>query len=556
MLTGTTRRFNTLLKKKDRMPAATVIDTAARENPTASDGPKQQDTKGPIGSSAAAGQAYYSQPPPPPISSLPSDVKSKLSMVGSATNDDIFVARLTAWKRLIQVYEDYFDGIIAAQKTSKKAIDKALAGFAIPLQDEHSFLSIEDNGLQQISSRLKEVHAMYSAQHSRIMHDIETDAIVVLEQLRVEVKDNLKLYTDHLSPIYRKLRKQAKEVDEQKDRLVRAVEAYKNKHKDQDAWLIQQNIRRALSKQAEIENSLYKAVQAEYERLAKWEITVAERLKTMIATIVSHERDSTNANLGTIGGFLRYVDSVDSAFELLAFDKKFGPAVKQPMGLNGNSKLADYDYMHKDSESTEVLLEGPLEREKGVLKKFQPAYVVLTKLGYLHCYASQEDLLTSEPSITFHLSECTVSSIDQKNTFVLLAGDKMLGRSKYSFRASDRSYLEHWWNAISSIVNNKPKTQRNEIVGGSLRDSRDAAAAALAATNAPNTLPTAAGVTADELAARNAKEEPEAGADAKPALAPSATAAAGTDLEKQAAASTTSTGLAAPPASSTPAAAV
>ncbi|KAI8319424.1 hypothetical protein GQ54DRAFT_313572 [Martensiomyces pterosporus] len=525
-LSGATRRFNTMLKRKSRMPAATAIDSVVRENPVAAAPPtsgedeknkqqQQQEKQARVStdSNVTVGQPSSSTSPPP-ITSLSSDVKSKLSTAGSATSDDILIARLAAWKRLIKVYEDYFDAIIAAEKTSKKSIEKALADFEVPLKEERLFLSIEEGGVQQMSSHLKEVHAMYAAQHAKLVQGIESDALVLLEQLRVEVKDNVKLYTDHLAPIYRRLRKQAKEVDEHKEKLVKAVEAYKNKHRDQDAWLIQQQIRRELTKQAEVENSLHKAVQAEYSRMAKWEVTVTERLKTMAATLVSHDRDSARANIESIGGFLAYMENFNAGAELQAFDAKFGPVLKQPMGLNGNSKLADYDYMYRDSESTQVLLEGQLEREKGVLKRFQPAYTVLTKLGYLHCFATQEDLLASDPDATFHLSECSVSPLDQKNSFVLFVSDKKVGRSKYAFKASDRAYIEHWWNAISSITNSKPKTKANEIVGGSLRDSRDAAAAAaLAATNAPNTLPTAAGVTVDELAARNAQED-EAAAQA------------------------------------------
>ncbi|KAJ2811914.1 hypothetical protein FBU31_007682, partial [Coemansia sp. 'formosensis'] len=367
-----------------------------------------------------------------------------VAMAGSATADDIMVYRLNSWKLLVKNYTDYFEALVAAEKAAKKTLEKAMSDFNVPMSGDHCFTSFDRVGVQQLSSQLKNVHQMFSAQHSSIVQGIESDTLMQLDKLRTEIKDSLKVYTDHLGPIYKRLRKQAKEVEECKEKLVHAVESYKKKHRASDAWLAQQKVRRELVQQAEIENALFKAVQAERERLNRWEATVAERLRDIIASVVVRERDSAQANLGSINGCLGYLDQFDPAAETRAFEQHFGPVLSAPMGLSGHSALADYDYMHRDSEATTVLLEGPLEREKGVIKKFQPTYAVLTAQGYLHCYSEQRDLLETNPDVSFHLADCSVSLPEDSSIFVIAINDKKLGRSKFSFRATSASYVDHW----------------------------------------------------------------------------------------------------------------
>ncbi|KAJ2678780.1 hypothetical protein IWW39_006512, partial [Coemansia spiralis] len=234
--------------------------------------------------------------------------------------------------------------------------------------------------------------------------------------------------------------------------------------------------------------------------------TVAERLRDIVASVVVRERDSAQASLGSINGCLGYLDQFDPAAETRAFEQHFGPVLSAPMGLSGHSALADYDYMHRDSEATTVLLEGPLEREKGMIKKFQPTYVVLTTQGYLHCYSEQRDLLETSPDVSFHLADCSVSLPEDRSVFVIAMNDRKLGRSKFSFRATSASYVDHWVNAISS-VSTKPQALENHAIGGTLRNSEAARAAAEASAGAPSLLPTAAGITAGELATRNANED-------------------------------------------------
>ncbi|KAJ2055222.1 hypothetical protein GGI17_006706 [Coemansia sp. S146] len=520
-LSSATRRFKSLHRQRDRLPAGTVVDNAGLVYHTAGSGAHAAsaephnvgrgvvDSKvGPIDyhSGAPGQQQQQQQQQPPALSSLPSDVSSKVAMAGSATADDIMVYRLNSWRLLVKNYTDYFEALVSAEKAAKKTLEKAMSDFNVPMREDHCFTSFDHAGVQQLSGQLKNVHQMFSAQHSSIIQGIESDTLMQLDKLRTEIKDSLKVYTDHLGPIYKRLRKQAKEVEECKEKLVHAVESYKKKHRASDAWLAQQKVRRELVQQAEIENALFKAVQAERERLNRWETTVAERLRDIIASVVVRERDSAQTNLGSINGCLGYLDQFDPAAETRAFEQHFGPVLSAPMGLSGHSALANYDYMHRDSEATTVLLEGPLEREKGVVKRFQPTYAVLTTQGYLHCYSEQRDLLETNPDISFHLADCSVSVPEDRSIFVIAINDKKLGRSKFSFRATSASYVDHWVNAISS-ASIKPQTLENHAVGGTLRNSAAARAAAEASAGAPSTLPTAAGITAGELATRNANED-------------------------------------------------
>ncbi|KAJ2681295.1 hypothetical protein IWW39_006377, partial [Coemansia spiralis] len=295
-LSSATRRFKSLHRQRDRLPAGAVVDNAGLVYHAAGTGAQATATEphaigrgavdskvGPVDyhSGAAVGEQQ-----PPALPPMPSDVSSKVAMAGSATADDIMVFRLNSWRLLVKNYTDYFEALASAEKAAKKALEKAMSDFNVPMSGDHCFASFDRIGVQQLSGQLKNVHQMFSAQHSSIIQGIESDTLMQLDKLRIEIKDSLKVYTDHLGPIYKRLRKQAKEVEECKEKLVHAVESYKKKHRASDAWLAQQKVRRELVQQAEIENALFKAVQAERERLHRWEATVAERLRDIVASVV------------------------------------------------------------------------------------------------------------------------------------------------------------------------------------------------------------------------------------------------------------------------------
>ncbi|KAJ1995951.1 hypothetical protein GGI25_000491 [Coemansia spiralis] len=519
MLSSASRRLKTITRRRGRMPIGTVVDNAGQTHSSA--GPNEysgdvaaaaapMDTKGFStdekrsgypGRDDAGGMA------PPMLASNSSDGSGRTAMVGSATQDDVVVFRINSWRILVKEYTSYFEHILSIEKSVYKSLEKATGEFPVPLRTDHCFAGVERNGVQQLGAQLKEVHRMYASQHARTIQSIEGNTLAQLESLRVEIKDSLKMYTDHLGPIYRRLRKQAKEVEECKEKLVHAVEAYKKKHRGSDAWLAQQQVRRELTKQAEVENALFKAVQAERARLSRWEVTICERLRDIIAAAVVCDRDCAQSNMGTINNCLEFMERFDINAEQHAFEAHFGTILQNPMGLSGASSLADYDYMYRNSEPTTVLLEGPLEREKGLIKNYKPTYAVLTTQGYLHCFSEQKNLLEKNPDISFNLSNCTVKPLDDTRTFQVSINHKKVGHSKYLFRASDPAYVNHWINAISSAAV-KPVTRENYVVGGTLRDSKAAREAAAANANAPtNALPTAAGVTFGELAARNASED-------------------------------------------------
>ncbi|KAJ1642872.1 hypothetical protein J3B02_001727 [Coemansia erecta] len=526
-LSSASRRFKSLRLKRERMPIGNILDTTAAhtdyQSPTAEATPGVHSPTfpepvhyGTVRSSSMdakrsfdpnGGSHLQEQQCPPVLTSLPSDVDGRIALAGTATQGDLVVYRLNSWKMLIKQFSDYFEAILSAENSTRKALEKAMKDFHVPLKGDHCFAGIERMGIQQLIMNLGEVHRMYTTQHATTAQDIEKQTLPRLDSLRLEVKDSLKVYTEHVEPIYRKLRKQAKEVEEYKEKLVHAVEAYKKRHRAQDAWLIQQKIRRELTKQAELENALFSAVQSERARLSRWEVALTGRLRDTVAAAMTRESTANKNMHDSIATFMNYLEKFDPSSETQAFDIHFGPVLQSPMGLTGHSALPDYDYMYRDSEPTTVLLEGALEREKGMIRKFQPAYAVLTVQGYLHCFSEQGNLLEKNPDMTFNLSDCSVTPLDDTRMFQIAISDKKLGRSKYAFRASDPAYVEHWINALSSVAV-RASTPENHVIGGTLRDADAAiAASAAAAHSAPNTLPTAAGVTVAELAARNARED-------------------------------------------------
>ncbi|KAJ1958807.1 hypothetical protein EC988_000079 [Linderina pennispora] len=473
MTLGSTRkRFNTILRRKERLPLSAVIDNSTRASST--DG-----------------------------STAPSNALARTQMVGSATSEDIFVVRMTAWRRLVKLYETYYQSIVAAEKAAAKNLEKALGEFAVPLQGEHFFLGVEHPGVQNIASQAKSVHGSFIAQQMNLVQTVETETIEGLGQLRTEIKDNIKLYADHMAPLYKRLRRQVREAEQYKEKLARTID---NLPKDMDAWLAQQQVRRELRYQAECENALFRGVQAEHTRLVKWEAGLAERLTRLVTTTMRQQRSAATANQQVLDKFLGYMDTFDAKHELGSFETQFGAALRNPMGLDGTSHASKYDYMYKNHEYTDVLLEGPLEREKGVVKKFHAQYAVLTKLGFLHCFADQLFLLETDPEASFFLRDCSVGPLDDNNNFTLFLSDKVVGRSRYVFRSHDREVIRQWWSIIDAIIRSTPSPNKDgTIVGGSLRDPETAARAI--AISHPNTMPTASGLTASELAARNLEED-------------------------------------------------
>ncbi|KAJ1728700.1 hypothetical protein LPJ61_003898, partial [Coemansia biformis] len=380
-----------------------------------------------------------------------------------------------------------------------KALDKAASDFGLPLSGEHYFAGVEFGGVQQLAIQLKDMHGMYAAHCARLIQGIEADTLGQLDGLRTEIKKHLKAYADHLAPHYRRLRKQAKEVDGCKDKLVRAVETYEKKGRGQDVWLVRQCVRRELVKQAALENALHRAVQAEHGRLLGWETMMASRLRDIVAGVVASERASLHACTGTADNFAAILDRFDPSTEPRMFDQRFGSALRLPLGLNGNSSLEDCDYMYRDCRVADVLLEGPVERERGMIKRFQPSYVVLTAQGYLHCYSDKLHLLEKSPDLSLDLAACGVVSLDDACMFVVVVGDKKLGRSRYAFRGANPAVTSNWVSAIASVAARQPAPTPprvdSTIRGTQMADD---------AEHAAGTPPTAAHSLDEDTAAREA----------------------------------------------------
>ncbi|KAJ1938783.1 hypothetical protein FBU59_004336, partial [Linderina macrospora] len=328
MTLGSTRkRFNTILRRKERLPVSAVIDNSTRTNSASTDGSGAH--------TSGAGRAQ---------------------MVGSATSEDIFVIRMTSWKRLVKLYETYYQTLAAAEKAAAKSLEKALAEFTVPLQGEHFFMGVEQPGVQSIVSQVRSVHGSFITQQVNVAQAVETETLAGLEQLRVEIKDNLKLYVDHIGPLYKRLRRQVRETEQSKEKLARTVDTLP---KDMDAWLAQQQVRRELRVQAECENALFRGVQAEYARLSKWEAGVANRLTSLVSATANKHRAAMAANVHVTDKFLAYASGFEGARELQALEAQFGAALRRPMGLDGGSQASRYEYVYKDHEYTTVLLEGP-----------------------------------------------------------------------------------------------------------------------------------------------------------------------------------------------------
>ncbi|KAJ2716169.1 hypothetical protein H4R19_000797 [Coemansia spiralis] len=458
-------KFKTLRRKEGRQPPAAVTPPAHGYAPVSPGG----NGNGPLGPS-------HAPPPPPPLTPSAS---ARAQLAGSATQDDIVIHRLNSWRSLVKAYSEYFTAFAAAQKSAKKALDKSASDFGVPLSGEHYFAGIEHGGVQRLGIQLREMHDMYAAHSSRLVQSIEADTLTQLDELRSEIKTCAKTYTNSLGPAYRQLRKQAKEVEGCKEKLARAVEAHERKGRGPDVWLVRQQVRRELARQADLENALHRAMQAEHARLLGWETMMSSRLRDVIAGVVAGERAGIHACTETADNCGVLLDRFDASTEAQAFDYHFGAALRAPLGLTGHSSLDDYDYMYRDCRAADVLLEGPLERERGLIKRFQPTHVVLTAQGHLHCYADPAHLLAKAPDLSLNLAACAVVPLDDARMFVVVAGDKKLGRSRYAFRGPDPATTEHWVGAISSVAA-RHSTPPTPVAGDTVRTAPAAPAADVA----------------------------------------------------------------------------
>ncbi|KAJ2772817.1 hypothetical protein IWQ57_001595 [Coemansia nantahalensis] len=211
-------------------------------------------------------------------------------------------------------------------------------------------------------------------------------------------------------------------------------------------------------------------MQAELGRLLGWETMMSARLRDIIAGVVAGERASIHACSETADNCGVLLDRFDATTEARAFDYHFGATLRAPLGLTGYSSLESYDYMYRDCRVADVLMEGPLERERGMIKRFQPTHVVLTAQGYLHCYADPTHLLEKSPDLSLNLATCAVVPLDDPHMFVVVASDKKLGRSRYAFRGPNPAATGHWVSAISSVAA-RQSTPPTPVASNTMRDA-------------------------------------------------------------------------------------
>ncbi|KAJ1672446.1 hypothetical protein EV182_007154, partial [Spiromyces aspiralis] len=303
-------------------------------------------------------------------------------LVGSGTEDDLIVQRLQGWKHIIKNYLSYFAAARDAEKATIKHFKEVDSQLAVPIRDDHYFATLGSGGVQDVACRIKQLHHLTSQHHQLLVQNLNEQTIPRLHKLRGEVKDEIKSYRRRVGTLFADLQKQNKRVNAAHRAFANAVENPARSAKTDDPYLCEITLKHVLVDRTEVEQRLYAEIKARKEHLREWEATLVERLHEVVNNYLGWRASNATSLLETLRRDQEYIQNFNDDAEWQPFAHKFGEVLDNPQGLQERQSADDVEYPHKGHESTQIIIEGLLEREKrSPLRSLKECYVVLTQLG-------------------------------------------------------------------------------------------------------------------------------------------------------------------------------
>ncbi|CEP15056.1 hypothetical protein [Parasitella parasitica] len=362
--------------------------------------------------------------------------------------------RLQSWQVSVKYLLSMFHSIKKVESNTGKGYRKIDSKSAIPVKIKDQFKS--SHGVQDAWSAFRQYTRENSLIHQDFVDFIENEIVPTLHTILKDIhsmmhslKQNKDLRTSTLWECRKKADKVITQLNTDIYTTVSSQEKTKNNYvipKSRDPLLSKYVVIHAIRDLYKQENRLHKdflVTQDEYRRFEQEKVINAytEMFQRFEQYRVQHNLE----NLEGVIKVARILNAIETDSEWLDFVHHHDSDLVRPNAAFKDEKTLDFP--NASHPLVQPLAIGVLQRHHG--KKWHQEFYVLSPIGLLHRFKSEEDLLNAplKPEATMFVPQCTIL-INNTSQLLELKG-KYLGSLFASKRlvelsSSDYAFIKHW----------------------------------------------------------------------------------------------------------------
>ncbi|ORY81862.1 hypothetical protein BCR37DRAFT_379754 [Protomyces lactucae-debilis] len=400
-------------------------------------------------------------------------------------------ARFKAWRTLVKNLEDYFKHLEKVHESSAKDHHKLAKVLEVPFKHTGHF---EQAGIQDVFTALQTTTQRWGADQEAYAKAVRHSLVAQASTLEDEIQSfEKRLKKDGLKGA-KGVSKLQTETQKHIETLGKHTSSFETNPKgvkaDHDPFLVKRGILKQLSKQTEEENAHTETVLAFQKQCEEFEIKIVRSIQAMIAEVSRQHAAEGQDFQSSSNSMLTTSQQLAPDHEWKAFTARDHSLLSSNVAKRDVSSIV---FAGADHPSTAPVLEGDLMRKGTVMKKYSPAYFVLTKAGFLHEFKSKSIESDPEPAWTLDIKDATIGAhstqTNGKNKFVVSGKSKGLLSSKhdYAFQATSYDDMMKWWTALCKFAANAPTPESAELMDDSDTEIASPSASHAHAATAPTT---------------------------------------------------------------------
>ncbi|PVU97057.1 hypothetical protein BB561_000797 [Smittium simulii] len=373
--------------------------------------------------------------------------------IGSGDDSDLVIQRLQAWKHIVKIFSGFLTAFAESAMSQTKSIMKVEQTMRLNAVDSQFFLPSSSGGIIDLFEGVIAENKALASRNAAISKIFTDELVPNLQALRKEIKTQVKTYSSNVAVAVSPANKYQKQIEDESAKLSRAVDNMYKQIFKVDPWLCKQAIEQIILKKVGADNVYYNTIQSEVAKIGNFDLTLSERFAKIVIAYTTHLGEKLlPSDINTLS-FLDSVKKMSPSLEWNAFLLKYDSALKEPCGKSEHVKAEDVEYAHKNSKYVQVIKTDQIEREKGLIKSFTRANIVITHCGFLHSFSKNDPEMIGDPDITLVLTKATVET-GLNNTFTVKIPSGYSGKGTHSFRCLTQSAVAEWVAAIQSRIEN------------------------------------------------------------------------------------------------------
>ncbi|KAJ1967636.1 hypothetical protein IWQ62_001730 [Dispira parvispora] len=373
----------------------------------------------------------------------------------------LFMGRLHGLKTLVKSCRVYFQGIAEAEMESARRFGHLAGQLPVPIREDHVFMSLGENGLQDLFHSVKAVTDSTSNFQYESSRGITAHVLPLLDELSEEVKRRYQYTNQRLKGSQGRLMEQRHLCQAEFNKLSSAVALARTTPDDlmEDPFLASLDVKRQLHQRASEEAIFYKWAVHEQTSFLEFETKVIKQLKEILHSqfgLFARDLGKRQQNAQSI---CQACNMMDPEVEWRSFCERHSDVLVDPK--SGPVTAQEIPYPHRDDPALQVVKEGyiQVQAHAGLNRRWKDYYAVLSSLGFLHLFVSGDLVHCRIPALSLFLPRCTLGALHMpdlpQNSFSISARSKNL-RDKagrfYLVRMANPALVDSWWKAMASKV--------------------------------------------------------------------------------------------------------